>query len=142
MNQKEILKKLEEIEKTVKTMIAELKGNQKQQAAMGPLQIAVKTITSSSSSTEDIKQALQFLCQSPEPLSVKQVAFCTFYSLLNKTDAIGEDVDRWLNIQIGKHKYNERTDFIQKVQDIIEENYNARGNFKQKIKGYLDSKKK
>lgn len=140
MTEQEIIKRLEEMNKNINYLIKEIKGNQTQN--MSPLQTAVRTITGSKSSVEDVKQALQFLCQSPEPLSVKQVAFCAFYSLLNKKDYVGEDVDRWINIELGKHKFNERTDFIQQVQQVIEDNYKAGGNFKQKIKGYLDSKKK
>ena len=111
MADKNILKKLEEIEKQVKSLINQLKNENEQTQELSPIQFAVKTVTCSKSTNQQVKDALQILVESPEPLSVKQVAFCIFFASLNKKD-LGEDIDYWVSIELGKHKYSERDSFI------------------------------
>ena len=133
-----MIKRLEEIEKTVKSMIAELKGGQIQM--LNPVQKAVKDITTCKSTRDEVKSALEVLCGTPEVLSVKQTAFCLYFALLNKSE-LGEDIDCWLGIQIGKHKKSERDYFIQQVWNVIDNNYKSQGDFKERLKNYLNSKK-
>ena len=136
MTQKEMITKLEQMEDTIRSMIAQLKGNKE----LNPTQQAVRNITSSKSNREKVKESLNLLCETPEQLSVKQVAFVVFFALLNRGE-LGEDIDYWFSIQIGKHKYSDRDNFLQQVWNVINTNYNAKGDFKERLKNYINSKK-
>ena len=139
MTQEQIYKKLEEIEKQVKYLKNQLKNNDQQE--LGPVQKAVKTVTCSKSTVEQVKDALQVLVESPQGMSVKQATFVLYFAFLNKNE-LGDDINYWFDIQIGKHKYTERTSFIEEMQSIIKSNYKTNATFSQKLCGYLDSKKK
>lgn len=133
------LKRLEEIQKQVKSLINQLKNNQQQE--MSPTQKAIKVITGSKSTNEQVKNALQTLVQSPDSLSVKQTTFVLYFAFLNKTE-LGDDIEYWFGIELGKHKYNERNSFIEQMQDIIRENYKTNVEFSSKLVSYLEHKKK
>lgn len=139
MNNTEMIKKLEDIQKQVKYLINQLKNNSQQE--MNPTQKAVKSITCSKSTTEQVKQGLETLCNTPDSLSAKQVAFVLYFAFLNKNQ-LGDDIDNWFSVQIGKHKYSQRTDFIEQVQDIIAQNYKNNSSFTSKLQSYLEGKKK
>ena len=137
MTNDQIYKNLENIEKQVKYLMNQLRENKE----MSPTQRAIATITGSKSTSEHVRAALDVLYNSPEPLSYKQVAFCVFFAMLNHSE-LGEDIDSWVRIELGKHKYNERTSFIEQVQQTIEANYKSSIQFKTKLFNYLESKKK
>lgn len=137
MTEQEIVKKLEDVEKQVKYLINQLKNNKE----MSPTQKAIKVVTGSKSTTQQVKAALQTLVQSPTPLSVKQVSFITYFAFLNKTE-LGDDIEYWFSIQLGKHRYNERTSFIEQMQEIIKNNYKNNMQFSNRLITYLEGKKK
>ena len=137
MTEKEMITKLEQMEDTIRSMIAQLRGNKE----LSPIQAAVRDITSSKSTRDKVKESLNLLCETPEQLSIKQTAFVVFFALLNRSE-LGEDIDYWFSIQIGKHKRSDRDSFLQQVWNVIDSNYNAKGDFKQRLKNYINSKKK
>lgn len=137
MTEQEIVKKLEDVEKQVKYLIGQLKNNKE----MSPTQKAIKVITGSKSTNEQVKNALQTLVQSPDSLSVKQTTFVLYFAFLNKTE-LGDDIEYWFSIQLGKHKYNERTSFLEQMQDIVRLNYKTNVEFSSKLVSYLEHKKK
>ena len=139
MNDYEMIKKLEDIQKQVKYLINQLKNNSQKQ--MNPTQKAVKAITCSKSTTEDVKNGLDVLCNTPDPLSAKQVAYVLYFAFLNKNQ-LGDDIDSWFGIQIGKHKYSQRTNFIEQIQSIIAQNYKNNDSFTGRLQNYLEGKKK
>lgn len=138
MNNYEMIKKLEGIQKEVKYLINQLKNNNDQQ--MSPTQQAVKSITCSKSTAEDVKKGLETLCSTPDSLSAKQVAFVLYFAFLNKNQ-LGDDIDNWFGIQVGKHKYSQRTRFIEQIQSIIAQNYKNNSSFTGRLQTYLEGKK-
>lgn len=139
MNNAEMIKKLEDIDKQVKYLINQLKNNSQEQ--MSPTQKAVKTITCSKSNNEQVKQGLDVLCNTPDSLSAKQVAFVLYFAFLNKNQ-LGDDIDNWFGVEVGKHKYSQRTSFIEQVQDILAKNYKNNSFFTSKLQDYLEGKKR
>lgn len=137
MTNNQILKRLHQIEETTNCLIQHFRHN----TDLNPLQQAVATVTGGHSTDDEVKQALQTLVDSPQPLSFKQCAFCLFFAMLNH-NALGEDINYWFDLQLGKRKYSERTDFIGQIQFIINSNYKSKPQFKEKLNNYLNSKKR
>ena len=137
MNNNEIYKKLDQIERTIAFLKKQLKNDQDN----SPLSKAVRTITGGKSTTEQVKDALEVLVETPQPLSWKQCSFCLFFALLNHNE-LGEDIDYWFNLQLGKHNYKERTKFIEQIRENINCNYKSSTEFNERINNYLNSKVK
>ena len=137
MTNDQIFKKLEEIDKQVRYLMNQLKENKE----MTPTQKAIKVITGIKSTNEQVKNALQTLVQSPDSLSAKQTTFVLYFAFLNKTE-LGDDIEYWFGIELGKHKYNERTSFLEQMQDIVRLNYKTNVEFSSKLISYLEHKKK
>ncbi len=111
------------------------------QKELNPIQQAVKNATNSKATREEFLKALETIYTSPEQLSNKQVAFVLFFGMLNHKD-LGEDVNYWFDLQLGKRKYNQRTDATEEIRNIIQQSYKGDAKFKQKIDNYLVSKEK
>lgn len=139
MNNNDIIKQIEQIEKQLKYLKGQFKSNQPEQ--MSPSQKAIKVITASKSTVEQVKESLQVLIETPQTLSVKQTAFIIYFSLLNKPE-VGQDIDYFIKIELGKRKYDQRTSFIAEIQDVLDKNYNNNRQFKLKLLNYLESFKK
>ena len=137
MNQKEMLKSLEEIEKTVKQMIAELRGSQ----TLTPFQLAIRTVTSKNSTDQQVKDALKLFIQSPEQLTAKQFAFAVFYLAVNKYH-LSDDINYFIDIEIGKRKYSQRDNYIDEVVGVLENKYKSNQTLVSSLKIYLSSMKK
>lgn len=136
MNTQDIIKKLDEMEKTIGYLKKQIKG----EMDLNPVQKAVKVITASKSTSAQVKDALDTLANSPSTLSYKQVSFCLFFALMNHQQ-LGEDINYWFDLQLGKHKYNQRSEFIDLVLETINTSYKSTGDFNLKINNYLNSKK-
>ena len=139
MNNNDIIKQIEQIEKQLKYLKGQFKSNQPEQ--MSPSQKAIKVITASKSTVEQVKESLQVLIETPQTLSVKQTAFIIYFGLLNKPE-VGQDIDYFIKIELGKRKYDQRTSFIAEIQDVLDKNYNNNRQFKLKLLNYLESFKK
>ena len=71
MKNYEIVKKLEEMEKTIAYLKKQLKNSDDVQ--LSPLQAAVRVITTAKSTNDEIKTALNTLVQTAQQLSFKQL---------------------------------------------------------------------
>ncbi len=140
MNNAEIVKKLEEIDKTVRYLVSQLKKNEEPKE-MSPIQKAVRIATCSKSTEEEVKEALQTLIETPQTLSIKQAAFVLYFSMLNR-QSLGEDINYFFDIELGKHNYRDRESFIQGVGRVIENDYKGSADFKVKVANYLETKKR
>lgn len=120
---------------------SEKKTKKKEQTELSPFQKAVKTATAKNSSDEDVKTALTLFTDSTQQLTPSQVAFCLYFLSINKPQ-LGEDVNYWLSIEIGKHKYNERSDFIQKVVGTLEQKYSSNQTVVNGLKLFLEKFKR
>lgn len=137
MTEQQIIKKLEDLQKQINSLLVELKGKKE----LGPIQQAVKDATNSKATSSEFVQALETLYKSPEQLSNKQVAFVLYFGMLNHKD-LGEDIDYWLSLELGKRKYNQRTEAIEDIRRIIDQNYKGNDSFKQRLDEYLVAKEK
>ena len=70
------------MEKTIAYLKKQLKGEQE----LTPLSRAVKIITGGKSTSVEVKNALQTLIETPQPLSFKQCSFCLFFAMLNHNE--------------------------------------------------------
>lgn len=140
MDNTNILKTIEQIEKQLAYLKKQLKGTPTQDQS--PLSKAIKTITGGHSTTEEVKGALQTLIDTPQPLSPKQLTFCLFFAMLNHNE-LGEDINYFFDLELGKHNYKERTKLIEQVRENINTNYTkCSTQFNQRINNYLISKEK
>ena len=137
MNTNDIIKKLDQMERTITYLKKQLKGEQD----TSPLSRAIRTITGGKSTSEEVKNAFQTLIDTPQALSFKQCSFCLFFAMLNHNQ-LGEDINYWFDLELGKHKYNQRTKFIEQMREIINCNYKCSTEFNQRINSYLSSKEK
>lgn len=137
MNNTEILKKLEEIERTVKFLIKELKGNAVP-AQLSPFQRAVKVATSKNSSDDEVKDALKVFVDSAEQMTVNQFAFVCYFLAMNKQH-LSDDVNWFVGIELGKHKYDQRDTFIDEVTKVIDEKYRSNQSISSGLKVYLNN---
>ena len=137
MNQKEMITKLEQIEDTIRSMIAQLRGNQK----LSPIQAAVKTATNKNSSDSDVKDALNTFVESPDQMTINQFAFVIYFLAINKKH-LSDDINWWCGIELGKHRYNERDTFIDGVNKVLGQKYRSNQTVCDKIQNYLSSLKR
>ena len=137
MNTQQIFKQIEQIEK----QLAYLKKQLKNEQDSSPLSRAIKIVTGGHSSSQQVKDALQTLVNTPQALSPKQLTFCLFFALLNHNQ-LGEDINYWFDLELGKHKYTERTKLIEQVKENINMNYKCSTEFNERINNYLTSKEK
>ena len=137
MNQKEMITKLEQIEDTIRSMIAQLRGNQK----LSPIQAAVKTATNKNSSDSDVKDALNTFVESPDQMTINQFAFVIYFLAINKKH-LSDDINWWCGIELGKHRYNERDTFIDSIIKVLGQKYRSNQMVSDKIQNYLSSLKR
>lgn len=137
----ELMEKLDQVINAInKTPTKSTKKAQTQKEST-PFQQAVKIATSKNSSDEQVKQALNTFVESPDILTPSQFAFCLYFLSLNKPH-LGEDINWFVGIQIGKHKFSQRDKFVEQVQATLKEKYKNNNNLVNKLIEYLDTKKK
>lgn len=137
MTEKEMITKLEQMEDTIRSMIAQLRGNQK----LSPIQAAVKTATNKNSSDSDVKDALNTFVESPDQMTVNQFAFVIYFLAINKKH-LSDDINWWCGIELGKHRYNERDTFIEDVIKVLRQKYRSNQSVCDSLKIYLNNLKR
>lgn len=139
MNNNQIIKKLQEMNKTINGLIKELKGNST--AQLSPFQRAVKVATSKNSTDDQVKEALNVFVESAEQLTVNQFAFVVYFLALNKQH-LSQDINWFIGIELGKHKYNQRDSFIDGVVKVLEQKYKTNQTISDGLKVYLNNMKR
>ena len=136
-----IIQKLDQILNAIGKSPTKQTKKVEQPKELTPFQAAVKIATSKNSSDEQVKQALNTFVESPEILTPSQFAFCLYFLSLNKAH-LGEDINYFAGIEVGKHKYSQRDKFIEAVQTTLEEKYKNNRELVAKLEDYLDSLKR
>lgn len=136
-----IIEKLDQILKALGKTPTKQTKKVEQPKELTPFQAAVKVATSKNSSDEQVKQALNTFVESPEILTPSQFAFCLYFLSLNKAH-LGEDINWMVSIEVGKHKYNQRDQFLEAVQSTLEQKYKNNRDLVAKLEDYLDTLKK
>ena len=139
MDKKQVIKKLEEIQKQVNYLIKQMKGFE--QEDVSPFSQAVKIATAKNSTDEEVKKALEVFGQSPQALTVNQAAFVLFFLALNKP-TLSEEVNWFFGLEVGKHKYNQRDSFIDAIGKVLEDKYSSNMTLVNGLKMYLGNFKK
>ena len=137
----QLMEKLDQVINAINKTSTKSTKKVEQPKELTPFQAAVKVATSKNSSDEEVKQALNTFVESPEILTPSQFAFCVYFLALNKTN-LGEDINWFIGIQIGKHKFSQRDKFVGQVQATLKEKYKNNNNLVSKLIEYLDTKKK
>lgn len=143
---------VERIEKAIKSLNDKIdllinkidngkKKKQEQNIQLTQFQKAVKVATAKNSTDEAVKNALNTFVESSEQLTPSQFAFCIYFLWINKKH-LSDDISWFIGIQIGKHKYNQRDQFIESVQKVLDEKYKNNQNMVSQIKIYLDTLKR
>lgn len=137
----ELMYKLDQVLKALGKSPNKTTKKVEQPKELTPFQSSVKIATSKNSSDEQVKQALNTFVESPEILTPSQFAFCLYFLSLNKAH-LGEDINWFVSIEIGKHKYSQRDKFVEQVQSTLEQKYKNNRNLVAKLEDYLDTLKK
>ena len=138
MEQKDLVRELNKIQRQLNDLIKQLNYSQKE---MSPFQLAVKTATSKNSSDAEVKDALNVFVESAEQLTVNQFAFVVYFLALNKQH-LSQDVNWFVGIELGKHKYNQRDNFIDGVVKVLGEKYKSNQSISDGLKVYLNNLKR
>ena len=138
MQNKQILKELNKIQKTVGDLIKQINYSQK---PLSPFQSAVKKATSKNSSDQDVKDALNVFVESAEQLTVNQFSFVVFFLAVNKQH-LSDDVNWFVGIELGKHRYNQRDTFIDSVIKVLSEKYKSNSSVVNSLTVYLTNLKR
>ena len=138
MEQKDLVRELNKIQKQLNDLIKQLNFNQQE---MSPFQKAVKIATSKNSSDAEVKQALNTFVESAEQMTINQFAFVIYFLGVNKQH-LNEDINWFVGIELGKHKYNQRDAFIDGVIKVIGEKYRSNQTVNEGLRTYLTNLKR
>lgn len=138
MQNKEILKELNKIQKQVSDLIKQINYSQK---PLSPFQAAVKTATSKTSSDQDVRDALNVFVESAEQMTVNQFSFVVFFLAVNKQH-LSDDVNWFVGIELGKRKYSQRDTFIDSVIKVLSEKYKSNSSVVNSLTVYLTNLKR